>query len=46
MKIALIIAGVVAAGILVTADQVGRYCEDINPYAPEDYPRNDAGQDF
>lgn len=45
MKIALIIAGVVGA-VLVAADQVGKYCEDINPYAPEDYPRQDAGQDF
>ena len=45
MKIALIIAGVVGA-VLVAADQVGKYCEDINPCAPEDYPRQDAGQDF
>ncbi len=46
MKLALIITGVVVAGFLLAADQVGSYCQDINPYAPEDYPRYDAGQDF
>lgn len=46
MKIALITIGVLAAGFLLAANEVGNYCRDVNPYAPEDYPRHDAGQDF
>lgn len=26
--------------------EFGRYVEEINPYAPEDYPKNDEGNDF
>lgn len=45
MKIAMIITGALVA-VLFLADQVGSYCQDINPNAPEDYPRHDVGQDF
>ena len=47
MKTVLIIGSVVAmivAGLM--AHEVGSFCSDINPYAPEDYPRGDIGQEF
>lgn len=46
MKFLVIGLGLAAACMLGLANEVGRYCEDINPYAPEDYPKADAGEDF
>ena len=50
MKGAIIIIGVaialVVSGHGLTAHEVGTFCSEINPYAPEDYPRADIGQDF
>lgn len=47
MKIAFIIGSVVAMIVVgLTAHEVGSFCSDINPYAPEDYPRGDIGQEF
>lgn len=50
MKGAIIIIGAAIAlavsGLGLTAHEVGTFCSEINPYAPEDYPRADIGQDF
>lgn len=43
----LIGTGVVALWLLkMIADEIGNYCEELNPYAPEDFPKNDVGEDF
>jgi len=36
MKIVAIGIGIVIAGVLVIADEIGKYCEDVNPYGPCD----------
>lgn len=47
MKTALIIGSVVVMIVVgLTAHEVGSFCSDINPYAPEDYPRGDTGQEY
>ncbi|MBQ3281071.1 MAG: hypothetical protein IJH41_01565 [Eubacterium sp.] len=47
MKTALIIGSVVVMIVVgLTAHEVGSFCSDINPYAPEDYPRGDIGQEY
>ena len=47
MKTVLIIGSVVVMIVVgLTAHEVGSYCSDINPYAPEDYPRGDIGQGY
>ena len=50
MKVIVIIIGAAAAlivsGLGLTAHEVGTFCSEIQPYAPEDYPRADIGQDF
>ena len=38
MKIAIIAAaagGLLIAGLMAFANELGRYCDEINPYAPE-----------
>ncbi len=44
MKVITIIAALVVGAFTVVAHEVGEYCSDINPYAPEDYPRGDNSQ--
>lgn len=46
MKVIAIIAALVVGAFTVVAHEVGEYCSDINPYAPEDFPRTDSGEDF
>ncbi len=46
MKIIIIGLGVAVATVVALANELGRFAEEINPYGPEDYPRNDAGDDF
>lgn len=50
MKETVIIIGaaiaLIATGLGLTAHEVGTFCSEINPHAPEDYPRDDVGQDF
>ena len=44
MKVIGIIAALVVGAFTVVAHEVGEYCSDINPYAPEDYPHGDNSQ--
>lgn len=44
MKVAIVVAALVVGAFTVVAHEVGTYCSDINPYAPEDYPRGDNSQ--
>ena len=50
MKETIIIVGAVvaliASGFGLVAHEVGTFCSEVNPLAPEDYPRVDIGQDF
>lgn len=45
MKVIIVVAALVVGAFTVVAHEVGEFCSDINPYAPEDYPRGDIGQD-
>ena len=45
MKAVVIIGSVALLMFAALAHEIGSYCSDINPYAPEDYPRGDIGQD-
>lgn len=45
MKAVVIAGGAVVLIVMGLAHAIGEYCSDINPYAPEDYPRGDISQD-
>ena len=49
MKTVAIITSIVAlaaAAFGALAHEVGTFCEEVNPYGPEDYPHNDIGIDI
>lgn len=46
MKIIAAIGIITIAVIGTLAHEVGTFCQEIQPYAPEDYPRGDIGEDF
>ena len=42
-KALIVIGGIIITGVLVLANEVGKYCEDVNPYSGNGH---DIGSDF
>ena len=42
-KALIVIGGIIITGVLVLAHEVGKYCEEVNPYSGN---RHDIGSDF
>lgn len=44
MRMMLILIGVASVGgIAMLINEFGKFVEEINPYAPEDFPKDDPG---
>lgn len=44
MRIIVIIAAIGVCDLLIR--EFGKYAEEINPYSPDEFPKNDMGDDF